>query len=452
MRVVVVGNGKVGKTITDQLAAEGHEVVVIDNKEACINDAVNVHDIMAIQGNGASRRVQLEAGANKADILIAVTDGDELNLLCCLIGKKLGAKCTIARVRNPEYSDELSLIREDLGLSMAINPEYNAALEIFSVLRFPGVLNVEKFAKGKVELAEFRLPKDSPLSGRPLSEINKKYKIRVLVCAVRRGGNTYIPNGEFVLLPDDRLSFVSVPAETERFLHLAGLHVRTAKNVIIVGAGRISYYLTRLLRTMGVHPTIVEKDITKCRLFSEAFPDCLILNGDGADRDLLGEEGLRQADAFVATTGTDEVNILLSMYATSQRVPKVVTKVSRISMVELVGDENLGSIISPKDITANQVLSYVRAMENSGASNVETLYRVVDGTAEALEFVVREDDNKLLDIPLKTLKLKNNLLICCIIRDNKVIIPNGDDCIKLNDRVVVVTTTRHLNDLHNIVG
>ncbi len=334
---------------------------------------------------------------------------------------------------------------------MAINPEYNAALEIFSVLRFPGVLNVEKFAKGKVELAEFRLPKDSPLSGRPLSEINKKFKIRVLICAVRRGGSTYIPNGEFVLLPDDRLSFVSVPAETERFLSLAGLHVRTAKNVIIVGAGRISYYLTRLLRTMGVHPTIVEKDIAKCRLFSEAFPDCLILNGDGADRDLLGEEGLRQADAFVATTGTDEVNILLSMYATSQRVPKVVTKVSRISMVELVGDDNLGSIISPKDITANQVLSYVRAMENSGASNVETLYRVVDGTVEALEFVVREDDHKLLDIPLKTLKLKNNLLICCIIRDNKVMIPNGDDCIKLNDRVIVVTTTLHLNDLHNIV-
>lgn len=451
MRIIVVGNGKIGKSIIEQLSGEGHDVVLIENNESRISDAQNDRDIMAVYGNGAIRDIQLEADVQHADILVAVTGGDELNLLCCLIAKKLGAKCTIARVRNPEYSDELSLIRDDLGLSMSINPEFNAALEIFSVLRFPGVLTVEKFTKGRVELAEFKLPKISALANLSLNEINQKFKVRVLICAVRRGGNTFIPNGDFVLLPDDRVSFVSIPSETERFLRTAGIAVRPPKNIIIVGAGRITYYLTRMLRSIGVHPTIIENDPVKCRSFSEMFPDCLTIKGDGADRDLLGEEGLHHADAFVAVTGTDEVNILMSMYATSRKVPKVVTKVSRISMIDLVGEENLGSIISPKEITANQVLSYVRAMENSGASNVETLYRIVDGTVEALEFVVREDDKRLLDIPLKTLQLKKNLLICSIIRGGRVIIPGGDDCIKLNDRVIVVTTTLRLNDLHNII-
>lgn len=451
MRIIVVGNGKIGKAITEQLSGEGHDVVLIENNEASITEAQNGHDIMAVYGNGASRDIQLEAGVQQADLLIAVTGGDELNLLCCLIAKKLGAKGTIARVRNPEYNDELSLIRDDLGLSMSINPEFNAAMEIFSVLRFPGVLTVEKFAKGRVELAELRLPKNSELANHTLNEINRKFKVRVLICAVRRGGDTFIPNGDFVLLPDDRISFVSIPAETERFLRAAGIPVRPPKNVIIVGAGRITYYLSRMLRTIGVHPTVIENDVEKCRRFSEVYPDCLTICGDGADRDLLGEEGIYRSDAFVAVTGTDEVNILLSMYATSQKVPKVVTKISRISMIELVGEEYLGSIISPKEITANQVLSYVRAMENSGASNVETLYRIVDGTVEALEFIVREDDKRLLDIPLKDLTLKNNLLISCIIRGGRVIIPGGNDCIKLNDRVIVVTTTLRLNDLHNII-
>lgn len=451
MHIVVIGNGKIGRAITERLAEEGHDVVLIDHNDARLSEAANGHDIMAICGNGASRGVQIEAGVQQSDMVIAVTGGDELNLLCCLIAKKLGAKRTIARVRNPEYSDELALIRDDLGLSMSINPEFNTAQEIFSVLRFPGVLTVEKFSKGRVELAEFRLPKHSPLATHSLIDINKKFKVKVLVCAVRRGGSTFIPKGEFILLPEDRISYVATPADSEKFLRAAGLTARAPKNVIIVGAGRISYYLSRMLRTIGVKPVVIESDHDKCRKFSAAFPDCLILNGDGADRDLLGEEGISRADAFVAATGTDEVNILLSMYATSQNVPKVVTKVSRISMVELVGDENLGSIVSPKDITASQVISYVRAMENSGASNVETLYRIVDGTVEALEFIVREDDNKLLDIPLKKLRLRDDLLIACIIRGGRVIIPDGNDCVKLNDRVIVVTTVHKLTDLHNII-
>ena len=452
MNIVVIGNGKIGRSITENLAKEGHNLVVIDNNEATLSDTINGHDVMTVCGNGASRVVQTEARVKNADLVIAVTDGDELNLLCCLVAKKLGAERTIARVRNPEYSDELALIREDLGLSLAINPDFNSAQEIFSVLRFPGVMNVEKFAKGRVELAEFRLPGSSPLSGHSLTELNKRFKVKVLVCAVRRGEETFIPKGDFVLMPEDCISFVASPDESERFLIAAGIPVRPPKNTIIVGAGRISYYLTRMLRSIGIRPTVIDNDKEKCRLFSEAFPGCLVLHGDGADRDLLAEEGIERADAFVAATGTDEVNILLSMYANSQKVPKVVTKVSRFSMVDLVGDKNLGSMISPKDIISSQVTSFVRAMENSGASsNVETLYRIVNGTVEALEFIVRENDSRLTDIPLKNLRLRSGLLLGCIIRGNKVIIPDGSACIKTGDRVIVITTIPRLTSLQNII-
>ncbi len=452
MRIVVIGCGKIGRSIAEQLAREGHELVLVDSNEERVLETQNGLDVMAICGNGASSAIQREAGVDKCDMLIACTEGDELNLLCCLIAKNLGAKRTIARVRNPEYSDEIALLREDLRLSMAFNPEFSAAQDIFSVLRFPGVMTVEKFAKGRVELAELRLPKNSPIANLSLNDINHKFKVSVLICAVRRGEATFIPNGDFVLLPDDRISFISAPEETERFLKATGLLVRRPKNVIIVGAGRIAFYLTRMLKTIGVNPTVIEKNIEKCREFSAHFPNTLVICGDGADRDLLREEGIGQADAFVSATGTDEVNILLSMYATSKNVPKVVTKISRISMLELVGEENAGSIISPRDITASQIISYVRAKENSGASNVETLYRIVDGTVEALEFVARENDPRLIGIPLKDLELKKDLLVCCIIRDGKFIIPGGNNRIQLNDRVLVVTTDLHLNDLHNILA
>ena len=452
MHIVLVGNGKIGKSILEQLVNEGHDIVVIDNNEARVTEAQNLRDIMAVYGNGAVRSVQVEAGVPSAELVIAVTGSDELNLLCCLVAKKLGAKYTIARVRNPEYSDELSLIRDELGLSMSINPEFNAAQDIFSVLRFPGVLNVEKFAKGRAEIAEFRLPKSSPLANMSLIEISKKFKIKFLVCAVRRGEETHIPKGDFVLLQDDRISFVAAPPEGERFLRAAGIEVRLPRHIIVAGAGKIAFYLTRMLKSIGIHPTVIESDYEKCQNFNEAFPDCLVLHGDGSDRELLAEERIDSADAFVSLTGTDEVNILLSMYATSRRVPKVVTKVSRFSMVDLVGDEKLGSIISPKEITADQMISYVRALENSGASNVETLYRIVDNTIEALEFNVREFDRRLIDIPLKDLRLKDNLLIGCIIRQGRVIVPNGLDTIMLDDHLIIVTTNKRLSDLPNILS
>lgn len=452
MRIVVVGDGKIGKAVTERLSSEGHDLVVIDSREAPLTESSNAMDVMAVCGNGASRDVQMEAGVPQADLLIAATGGDELNLLCCLIAKKLGAKRTIARVRNPEYADQLPLIRDELGLSMSINPELAAAREIFSVLRFPAVLTVEQFAKGRAELAEMRLPANSKLEGLRLYEIYQKFQIKVLICAVRRGEQVVIPKGDFTLQEGDSISFMAAPAELERFMHTAGIPIHRLQNVLLVGGGRIAYYLTRMLGTIGVHPTIIEKEPERCRALSEAFPDSLIIQGDGTDQELLREESLQTADAFVALTGMDEENILLSMYATSQGASKVVTKVSRSSMLGLVGGAVSDSIITPRNITANEISTYVRAMDNSTGSNVETLYRIVGGAVEALEFRVRGSDEALVNIPLKDMRLKPELLIGCIIRNGRVIIPGGEDCIKTDDRVVVVTTDMHLNDLHDILA
>ena len=453
MRIIIVGNGKVGKVIVGRLVHEGHNVVVVDNSPERIAEAQNDNDIMCVCGNGACRSVQLEAGAQEADLLIAVTAVDEVNLLCCLIAKRLGTKKTVARVRNPDYADEMAMIRDVLELDMVINPELAAARDIFSVLRLPGLLTVEKFGKGRVELAELRIDEKSPLAGLSLNEINKKYKVRVLICAVRRGSETFIPNGDFVLRAGDSVSFTAGPDQTLRFLQDAGIPAKPPKNVIVVGGGRLAFYLTKMLRSIGVHPVIIERDFEKCREFSAAFPDCAVINGDGADRSLLQEEGIRRADAFVSVTGTDEVNILLSNYASSQNVPKVVTKVSRIDIIELLGEASAGSVVSPKEIIASRIVSYVRAMRNSGESNhVETLYRIVDGRAEALEFIVRDSDPALVGVPLRELKLKPDLLICAIVRGAQVIIPDGDDSFSPGDHVIVVTKTRRLDDLRNILA
>ncbi|MGI5979316.1 MAG: Trk system potassium transporter TrkA [Oscillospiraceae bacterium] len=453
MQIIVVGNGKVGKVIVSQLTREGHNVVVIDNNPDRIAEAQNDNDVMCVCGNGACRSVQLEARAQEADLLIAVTAVDEVNLLCCLIAKKLGTKKTVARVRNPDYVDEMGMIRDVLELDMVINPELAAARDIFSVLRLPGLLNVEKFGKGRVELAELRITDNSPLAGFSLNEINKKFKVRVLICAVRRGSETFIPNGDFVLRAGDSVSFAAGPDQAIQFLRDAGIPVKPPKNVIVVGGGRLAFYLAKMLRTIGVHPVIIERDHEKCREFAAALPDCPIINGDGADRALLQEEGIRNADAFVAVTGTDEVNILLSNYATSQNVPKVVTKVSRIDIIELLGDTSVGSIVSPKDLAASRIVSYVRAMHNSGeGNNVETLYRIVDGTVEALEFIVRDNDPALVGVSLRDLKLRDDLLICAIVRGSQVIIPSGSDSFAPGDHVIVVTKNRRLNDLRNILA
>ena len=451
MKIIVIGNGKIGNVITEQLSYEGHEVTVIDQNESTLNTLQNHMDILCICGNGALKEVQIEAGIRKTDLLIAATAGDELNLLCCLIAKKLGAKHTIARVRNPEYADQLGMISEDLGLSMSINPELAAAHEIFSVLRFPGLLSVEEFAHGKFELAEFKLQKESIITSMDLVSLSQKYDVKALVCAVQRGKHTIIPNGDFILQPEDIVSFAASPMEAEKFLQMAGVKSRMPKDVIIVGAGRITYYLIRMMKRMGMHPIVIERDEKKAKQIFQHFPKALVISGDGTDREILHEEGIAEVDAFVALTGTDEVNILLSMYAQSQEVPKVVTKVSRMTALDLIDSDDLGSVISPKDIIASRIVSYVRAMEKAGKSNVETLYRICGGNVEALEFIALTDDRKVIGVPFKDLKLKANLLVCCLIRKGQIVIPGGEDEIRLGDRVIVVTINKHLKDLNDIL-
>ena len=452
MRIIVAGSGKVGTALVRQLTLERHDIVAIDLSESRIAALQNSLDVLCMQGNCISKDLLLEAGADHCDLLIAVTALDEVNMLCCLLAKKLGTRHTIARVRNPEYADEIRLFSADMGLSMTINPEFSTAQEIFSVLRFPGLMSIEEFGHGKFELAEFKLAKECPLTEMTLEQFSKKYHSKALVCAVRRNKETLIPTGQAQLMVGDQISFAAEPAEAEKFLHLAGVQSRMPRHIIIVGAGRITYYLLRMMLNVGMHPVVIEQDEAKARELNKAFPNVLVICADGTNRDVLEEEGVASCDAFVSLTGTDEVNILLSMYANSMDVPKVVSKVSRYQALELVGNDNTtGSVFLPSDIVASRVISYVRAMEKAGGSNVETLYRVVDNTVEALEFVVRDANKELTGVPLRDMRLRKNLLVCAIIRGRQVIIAGGDDYFQEGDRVIIVTTNKYLNDLMNIL-
>ena len=453
MKVVIVGSGKVGYTLTEQLSKEGHDVVVIDKRAEVLRYPQNVLDIMAIQGNGASCQVQKEAGVEDADLLIAVTSTDELNILCCLVAKKLGAKHTIARVRNPEYSRQLDFMKEELGLSMSVNPELAASKEIYRILRFPSAMKVEVFAKGRVELAEIKIKPGNPLDGQPLRSLYQNYKVKILVCAVQRGGEVVIPDGSFVLKEGDTISITAPPSQLISFFKAVGIFQSKARTVLIVGGGRIGFYLARQLSEVGIRVKVIEQDEARCRELGDLLPTkAMVIHGDGTEQELLEEEGVGDADAFVALTGIDEENIIISMFAKAQGAKKIVTKVNRITFLDLLGGLGIDSVISPKNITANQILRYVRAMQNSFySSNVEALYKIVEGKAEALEFHVLESAD-YVDIPLKDLRTKQGLLIACIVRKGKTIIPGGEDVIQVGDSVIIVTTLPGFQDLGDILA
>ena len=447
----MIGTGKVGSVLIEQLTQEGHQIVAIDRNEKKLMDLQNSFDVLCLAGNAADRKVLLEAGVGTADLVIAATDSDEVNMLCCLLAKKLGASHTIARVRKHELADEIDMFAEDMGLSMTINPELYAAQEIFSVLRFPGLMSVESFGHGLFQMMEFRLSEEGPVTSMTLHDLSKKYNSRALVCAIKRDGRTIIPDGNATLRTGDFISFAAEPKETEHFLKLCGIRSRMPKHVIITGAGMIAYYLIRMMREVGMKPVVIEKDPAKAETLNQAIPKVLIINADGTDRDILGEEGLDTADAFIALTGTDEVNMLMGMYAFREGVPKVVTKVSRSSMLDLIDIDRAGSVVCPRDIVASRIISYVRAKENAGGSNVETLYRIAQGTAEALEFVVNEEHGSITGIPLRDMKTREGVLICAILRKGSVIIPRGDDTIEQGDHVVIATTIKQLTDLSMIL-
>ena len=447
----MIGTGKVGGILIEQLAHEGHQIVAIERNEKKLLEFQNSFDILCLAGNAANRNLLIEAGVGTADLVIAATDSDEVNMICCLLARKLGASHTIARVRKPELADEIEMFSEDMGLSMTINPELYAAQEIFSVLRFPGLMSVEPFRHGLFEIVEFHLVEEGPVTSMTLQELAVKYRSKALVCAIRRNGTTIIPDGSVTLKKGDVISFAAEPKEAEHFLKLCGIISRMPKHIIIIGAGTIAYYLIRMMNGIGMKPVVIEKDPAIADSFNQSAPDVLVLNADGTNRDVLDEEGLDTADAFISLTGTDEVNILMGMYAQREGVPKVVTKISRSSMIDLIDSDQVGSIVCPRDIVTSRVISYVRAAESAGSSNVETVYRISQHTAEALEFIVNEKHDDLTGIPLKDLSFKEGILICAILRNMSVIIPRGNDTIEQGDHVIITTTLKQLTDLSMIL-
>jgi trk system potassium uptake protein TrkA len=450
MKIIIVGCGKVGLTLTEQLNNEGHEITVIDVNAAKLRTVTDNLDVMGVEGNGAIYNVQIEAGIKDADLLVATTSSDELNMLCCLIAKKAGNCHTIARIRNPEYTNEINYIREELNLSLAINPEKAAAHEIARLIKFPSAIKVDTFAKGRVELLKFIIPQNSILDHMKIMEMNGKLRCSVLIGAVERGKEVFIPDGNFVLQAGDRISIVSTSSSAMDFFRKVGIETTNIKNAMFIGGGRITYYLAKMLEDTNIKVKIVERDLNRCNELSEKLSKAMILYGDGSDQQLLLEEGVAQTDAFAALTGFDEENIMLSLYAGSLGNAKLITKINRVSFEDVIQNMNLGSVIHPKLITADMISRYVRAMQNSVGSNVESLVKIAGDKAEALEFRVGKNAT-LIGIPLEKLSLIDNLLVACINRMGRIFTPNGKDTIEAGDTVIVVTTHIGLKDLKDIL-
>lgn len=453
MKVVIVGNGKVGSNLASLLVKEGHDVTVVDNRAASLRHTEETQDVMCIEGNGATAEVQREADVPKAGLLIATTSSDETNMLCCLIAKRLGVPRAVSRVRDPEYFGQIDLIREDLGLSLVINPELAAADEILRVLLFSSAAKLEVFAKGRVELVEHKLTPDSGLCGVRLADVYQQIKLKVLICAVQRGADVYIPDGNFLLQAGDRIHLAASHRDLERFFRFSGLWKEKIKTVMIVGGGRICYYLARRLLNLGLRVKIIEADHERCEELAELLDKARIIHGDGTDQDLLMEEGLADVDAFVALTGIDELNSIIALYAKQNTDAKIIAKVSRESYIDLTSQLGLDSVISPKYLTMNSILSYIRSLHNASdsGSDIESLYHLVSDQVEAIEFRVTDRIPGLVGIPLKEVQLQKNILICAIIRKRAVLIPGGDDAIELGDSVVVVSKDHHFSEIRDIL-
>ena len=453
MRIIIVGVGKVGVALTEQLSRE-HRVTIIDKNPRIVENIINIYDVMGICGNGAGLEVQQEAEAGKADLLIATTSSDEINILACIVAKKLGVRHTIARIRNPEYEKQLRIMRGEMGLSMSINPEKVAAREISRVLRFPNAVKLESFSKGRLELVEYHVPEESRLAGVKLSELYRSLRVRVLICAVARREELIIPDGDFSLEAGDKIYVTSSPEQLSQFFRHLGVFRSKASSVMIVGASKIGYYLAKELLEMGMSVKIIDQDESRCVEMGELLPHALVIVGDGTDFELLEEEGIRQSDAFVALSGMDEANILMALSAArmSGGGCKVVTKINRRSMVDLVSDSGMiDCFFSAASVTTELILQYIRAMESASSAKVKTLHRLVEGRVEALEFSITED-LPVIGIPLKDLKLKPGILLAGVVRrSGEIVIPSGSDALELGDDVIVVTTDSSLQDLCGIL-
>lgn len=451
MEIILVGCGKVGAALASQLAQEGHGITVIDTNADKIERIQEELDVMGIVGNGASINVLAEADVERADVLIAVTGSDELNLLCCMFAKKTGHCYAIARVRNPVYSHELDFMKQQLGISTIINPELAAAREIARLLRFPAASKIDSFADDRVRLIKFELTEKQKLGNVPLHQIPGRLGQDVLVCAVERGNDVIIPDGDFRLKSGDLVTLL-VPSEKAAAcfgkLHMPTHAVRSA---LIVGGGTIGYYLAKNLLAHNIRVRIVENDLKRCEALAELLPEATILHGDGTDRQLLLEAGLPLTESFVPLTSIDEENVLLALYAKKHSAAKLVTKINRLEFDDILDSLDLGSVVYPKYLICDSIVQHVRALQNKAGSNVKTLYRILDDRVEALEFTVNETSS-VVNVPLAKLHLKPNQLVCCIIRGDEIIIPRGADKICVGDTVIVVTLEHGLHDLRDILA
>lgn len=450
LNIIIVGCGTVGRTLVEQLSKECHDITVIDFDSELIREVTNQYDVLGVVGNGASFNVQREAGIKDADLLIAVTECDELNLLCCTLASRVADCATIARVRNPEYSHELSYLKDKLGLAMIINPEYEAAKEMNRILCLPTALEVSSFAHGKAELVKIRIPQDNMLDTMTIAKLGQMSD-NVLVCAVERENQIFIPSGDFELKKGDAMSFVAPSKTVGSFLKSIGFNSNKVKNAMIIGGGDAGYYLSKLLISNGISVKIIEKDKNRCEELAISLPKAVIINGDGTEEGLLMEEGLINSQAFVPLTGSDEENILLALNAQHRSNAKLITKINRITFQDAIKSLDLGSVIYPRYITCEAIIAYVRAKSASMGSNVETLYHMFDNRVEAVEFKI-DKESKVTNVPLMKLKLKDNLLICFISRQGKIIIPTGQDCILPGDHVMVVSTHTGFRDINNILA
>ena len=449
MKIVIIGLGRIGKTILKSLSGEGHTITIIDEDKNKIETLIEKYDVLGVVGNGASMDIQNEADIGDADLVIALTRSDELNILACLVAKKVGAQNTIARVRNPDYRKQIADMKDDLGISMVVNPERETANEIFNIINLPSVAQIEHFAEGKVSLVEVVVEKGCSLIGETLISLGRKLNTKVLICAVQRGDEVVIPSGHFVFREGDRIHFTSNAKMLGDFLAEVNLVKSPLRNIMIVGGGRIGFYLADSLANKKYAVKLIENDLSHAEELAEFLPHVTIVCGNGTQHDLLIEEGIEAMDAFVALTDIDEENMIVSMFANKKKVKKTITQIKSDDLYGMLDELGINNNISPTQIVASRIISYIRALANTVGSNVLTLYRLVNNQVEALEFSAKKQE-RIYNTPLKELRIKKNCLIACIIRQNEVIIPNGDSEIQLGDNVVVVTTHKNFDDLTDV--
>jgi trk system potassium uptake protein TrkA len=450
MKIIIIGDGKVGYSLAENLSKENHDVTIIDKNSEALKKAEENLDVMCIRGNGVSTKILMMAGVQDTDLLIAVTESDEMNMVCCLTAKKLGVGHTIARIRDPEYASELSLLKRELGLDMVINPEQAAGSEIARLIKFPPATNVEIFAKGRVEMVEINVTNDMAISNMQLKNIANRFSSSVLIGAVQRGDDIIIPDGEFTVREGDTIYIFGQSAKVFDFCRRIGIHVQKIKNVMIMGGGRIAYYLAKYLDEMNIHVKIIEIDHERCRELTELLPHALIICGDGSDETLLKSENFSEMGAFVAVTGRDEDNIIAALLAKQFGIGKVIAKINRMNHSDIIKSMGIDNVVSPKLITTNYILRFVRGLQNAMGNHVNALYRIVEDKAEAIELTAG-NSSKYIDIPLKNLNVKKGILIAAIVRKNEIIIPNGNDVIKPGDNVILITKDYKITDLENII-